>query len=202
MALSSEEIKSNKRKKNLQVIGTIAFISLIPFFYTLSTRYLNTSHWILFTSNSGRFKIEIPNTPNETIKKVKVSYGELIPHLFIYDASNTHDDNISYSISYVDYPDSLINPTDSEWNSKFYDGINEKEINTLHGTIDHVYIDSFNTYPGQEIKISFKIKNMLMVCREEDFFVRNRLYSISVITHSVNDFNNSIDRFFNSFKLL
>ena len=51
-----------------------------------------------------------------------------------------------------------------------------------------------------EIKISFK--DGQIIYRGKEFIVRNRLYSINVITDAKKDFNKEIDHFLGTFKLL
>ena len=184
----------------LKIAGSIFLICILYFGINFFARYINTSKWVNYENKQGRFRIEFPNKPIEIDKLVNSPNGELLAKIFIYDASKNKDDNLSYNISYVDYPDSLVDCNDKEWCLKFFDNLNKRSVNSLHGKLEHVTIDSIEKYPMQEIKVSFKDGQALY--REENCLVKNRLYSMSVITESKYDFNKSIDHFFNTFKLL
>ena len=98
------------RTKNdkLKIIGTILFVTLIPIAYNLIVDYFNSPKWTNFVSNEGQFKIEFPNKPTEITKLVRTEYGQLPIHIISYDASNDNSPNLSYIVSYVDYPDTVI----------------------------------------------------------------------------------------------
>ena len=117
-----------------------------------------------------------------------------------FDASKDKNKNLAYDVTYVDYPDSVINSDSKEKFAQFFKNEAARVATSLHGNLDHETKDSILTYPGMEIKISFK--DGQIIYRGKEFIVRNRLYSINVITDAKKDFNKEIDHFLGTFKLL
>lgn len=187
--------------KNLKTVGTIVLVVLIPLFLKSLFAYFSSPKWIEYTSKEGRFKIEFPKSPSEKIDTLKSDYyGPLFIHLAMYDASNANDDNVTYIIGYVDYPDSLIHSNDKKWIYDFFDTTTAIKVNTIKGKLNNAIRDSINNYPGQKINIS--LFDGEGVYNEKDFFVKNRVYEMSVVTYTKHNFNKSIDHFLNTFKLL
>ncbi|MCF8231715.1 MAG: hypothetical protein K9J27_05940 [Bacteroidales bacterium] len=71
--------------------------------------------WFLLEAEQYGFKIEFPKEPTENSQVVNSEIGELETNIFTYDASkDDKDDNLTYSVSYTEYPDSLINSEKTE----------------------------------------------------------------------------------------
>jgi hypothetical protein len=151
-------------------------------------------------SHEGNFSALMPAKPKRSVKKTVSRIGDL--HNFIYSCIVDKKENESffYLISYVDYPDTLIQAINSrilirntamESMNRFNKAklIAEKNI-------------SIQNNPGYEVIFTGyqRNKGKLIMAKERIFLVKNRMYVLLMLTEAFNN-HNIADRFFDSFQI-
>lgn len=176
------------------------FISLAIFvfafnFITCSARL----DWYEF--KSSEFSITFPDKPDSSQKEIPTEYGDLLLNMFMYDDSKfIHAENFAYVLAYSDYPDSLTNYQDADFLKNFFRKSIDGAVTNVHGKKLSEEKIKLGKYQGREVRVNFKEGAAIITVRI--YLIKNRMYMLQVITDTKNDFNKSIDKFFNSFKLI
>lgn len=151
-----------------------------------------------YQNEAGRFKVAFPSPPEISNKKVNTDLGELVFHVFRLEPET--DDNEKYEVSYMDYPEGFA---DSLSILDIYEVFNASQ-SSLASSPDIQALGTFDLflmgYPGREYRWQFTKENYFR--RLRFFMVKDRLYLLSVKTAPDNNFNKSINQFFNSFELI
>ena len=170
------------------------FISCI-----LLMSFINPDDWFLFEAKNC--KIYFPQKPTEQSQTIVTAIGELKLNIYMYQVpDNKEDDNLVYGLIESDYPDSLINSNKKDILDNFFRNSIDGAVNNVHGKLlseSKIQLDSF---PGREVRIDFR--DGLAVLKMRIYLVRNKMYMEQTITDTKKDFNKSIDRFMDSFKLV
>ena len=175
---------------------TITF-SLITLIAVL-TAFSNPGDWQLFESTD--FQAFYPNLPSSQVKTVNSAVGELKMNIFMYDASNNEkDENLVYGIITTEYPDSIINSSNTEVLQNFFRNSIDGAVNNVNGKLISESTIDIDGFPGREIKVNFR--DGLAVIKMRMYLVNNKIFTLQTITKTENDLNKSIDKFMNSFKL-
>ena len=155
------------------------------------------SEWKKFSSSEGRFSVLIPGVPTEKIIKVNTKAG--IVDLHILQLEGTEFNYLA--VSYGDYPKETVT---KENINKILDGARDGAVSNVHGKLISELIITLDNYPGREIKVEIPNGKHILISRI--YLVRNRLYSISLITHKNNIFTTELydkaHKFFDSFQLM
>ena len=157
--------------------------------------------WKEYTPEHGKCAVLMPGQPTIEEKIVHTELGEIKLNIFMYQPARNSDDNLIYSMSYADYPEgSSIHSDSTEILKDFFNKSRDGAIANIQGKLLSETSESIQGYPGREQRIA--VKNGLAIVRFRSFLVKNRFYNLQVITPAANNFNKSINRFMNSFKLL
>lgn len=148
---------------------------------------MDTSGWVKFTSEQGRFSVLMPELPTDKTETVESEHGPYTTHLFIVrDAVNV------FLIGWVDYHPEFNFNRQSEMEANrdnFVKGINAKLIATRGTTID-----------GYSA-IEFTAETTDRVFKSRVYMVGRRPYQIVIGSPKGQSDTASVDRFFNSFKI-
>ena len=151
-----------------------------------------------FKDEKGKFKISFPIEPEITEQSGVTEYGEITTYSF--KAEPKDDDNLSYEVHYLDYPKEFTDTLSTESIYALFNGSQTSNINSdnvqLIGTFNHNILG----YTGREFRWQdFKTNKF---SRVRFYMVNSRMYLLAVNTKEENNFNVSINQFFESFELI
>ena len=168
--------------------------------YSLISMSMTQPSWDVFKSFDGQFKIL---TPGEMIKKenlIKTEIGELNYITFLHQPTGKDPDNLMYVVSYCDYPKYSIHSDSTELLKEFFDTTVETSVESVKGKLSYSSQIKMNEFPGRLWRVDYNDGNVLIKTRS--FLVKNRFYSIQVISLKDKGMNLRIDKFLDSFSLL
>jgi hypothetical protein len=179
-------------KKAKTLIGIILVL-------VLTAGFTYQTDWFLLKSDG--FQAEFPSEPVSQPQVVNSEIGDLKVNLFMYDASQGGtDSNLVYLVGFTEYPDSLVNSNMTELIPNFFRGSIDGAVKNVNGKILSETVIEINGYPGREVKIDFMEGQAIIMMRF--YLVKNRLFMTEIATETSKVPNKSINRFFNSFKLI
>lgn len=149
--------------------------------------------WKEFTSEEGRFSILLPRTPRQTTETVDTPVGEVDEHTF-----TTIHGNITYIVSYSDYPQDLTTGD----TRAVLNALRDSAVTDFNGKLLNERSISLNGHPGRELEIQVSDDSGTVIAKLHVFLVGNRLYYLYTIVSEEHASSPSIDKFLNSFKLL
>ncbi len=170
---------------------------------SLLASYTLTSQWVWSESKNMGYKIEFPQTPEDSVQVVDSPIGELKMNIKTYEvgAHSPADDNLLYLVNCTVFPDSVIKAqTSTEKDGLFRKTIDGAVKNIGGKIIEEKSIELKGAYPGREIKIDFNNGNAIIFMRL--YLVKNKLFLLETITQTNKVPNAAITRFLNSFQLL
>lgn len=145
--------------------------------------------WSEFTSEEGRFSIQMPGKPTE--KKSPV--GGVEAHSF---SGNTKNEAVE--VVYADFP-ADIELTPGEIESLFDESISQR-IRASGATVLSTEKITLQNYPGREVKV--KPSSGRGSSRIRMYIVRGRLYTLEYLIATDDIRPDSGDTFLDSFKLI
>jgi hypothetical protein len=154
--------------------------------------------WVPFSSKDCT--ILFPKKPVDSQRTIPSAIGPLKITLHLYQPSQgQQDDNYSYALGETEYPDTVVNSGMKSKLDKFFDDAAKGAINNIHGKLISVVRIQINGFPGREIRGEASDGSFIMTMRA--YLVKNKMYSLGVITAKTKSSNASIGRFLNSFEL-
>lgn len=157
--------------------------------------------WIHFESEEFQFEIDFPQKPKAQPQEVETAAGTLKMNMFIYDASEAKSDqNLVYMVNYTAFPKEMLSVDTETGVEEFFRGSIDGAVRNVHGKLLSETIISLGDYPGREVRIDFK--EGLAVITMRTYLVENQMYMLQTITATEQDFNTSIGKFMDSFKIL
>lgn len=160
-----------------------------------------TNDWKEFSPSKSDCAVLMPGEPEMREKLLNSDLGEIKLILYMYQPpKDGSDPNVAYAVSYMDYPADRITSDSSQLIKAFFDNARDGAIRSIQGKLLTEEIIKYKQYPGREQRIDFR--NGMAVIKYRHYLVKNRLYSLQVITPTENNFNKSINKFLDSFKLL
>ncbi|WP_428741128.1 hypothetical protein [Tenacibaculum sp.] len=151
-----------------------------------------------FKDEKGKFKISFPIEPEITQQFGVTKYGEITTYSF--KAKPEDDDNLSYEVHYLNYPKEFTDTLSTENIYALFNGSQTSNIKSdnvqLIGTFNHNILG----YIGREFRWQDIKTNKFS--RVRFYMVNNRMYILAVNTEEENNFNVSINQFFESFELI
>jgi len=148
---------------------------------------VDSSGWASFTSEAGRFSVLMPEIPKEKAETTQSEHGPYTTHLFV-----VRDEVSVYLIGWVDYDPKFNFNRQSEIEANrdnFVKGLNATLVTSRALTIDG--------YPGLE----FTAETVDKIFKSRVLLVGRRPYQIVIGTLKGVDDSDSLNRFFNSFKV-
>lgn len=148
---------------------------------------VDSSGWVKFTSEDGRFSVLMPEIPTDKTETVQSEHGPYTTHLFI-----VRDTTSVFLIGWVDYHPEFNFNRQSELEANrdnFVKGINAKLLTTRASIID-----------GYSA-IEFTAETVDRIFKSRVYMVGRRPYQIVIGSPKGQDDSVSVNRFFNSFKI-
>lgn len=175
---------------------TILLRILVLAFLTMSFR--SSDDWIAFENESCQ--MHFPKKPVDQSRTINTEIGKLVVIMHTYDVPpNEQDDNRSYFLAECEYPDSLLNSDRKDILDKLFRIFINGVVRGVHGKLLSEFVIQLDGYPGRETKID--VIDGVAVITMRFYLVRNRMYIIQTFTDTNKDFNQSITKFMDSFKL-
>ncbi|MEQ6124506.1 hypothetical protein AAON49_09915 [Pseudotenacibaculum sp. MALMAid0570] len=151
-----------------------------------------------FKNKEGRFKISFPSQPILSEKSGETEYGKLTN--FSFKSVSKNDDNLSYQLSYLDYPLSFTDTLTVDHIYALFNGAQNTNINSKTAELIGVFNHKILGYTGREFRWKdTETKNLIRI---RFYLVKNRMYILTVRTEEKNNFNVGINQFFDSFELI
>ena len=143
--------------------------------------------WVRFNSDSGRFTVLMPLTPQEKIQTVQSSIGPYTAHLFSVRSGRS-----VFVVGWVDYEPTFTFNVQSELKANRDNFIQERKATLI--TSNNITIDGHQS-------LEFTAESVDTVYKSRVFIVGRRPYQL--ITETVKGVDDSANttRFFESFKI-
>ncbi|MFA6150399.1 MAG: hypothetical protein WC716_03695 [Chitinophagaceae bacterium] len=175
----------------------ISFISLL-IIIVANTALAKVDKWQAF--KEAGFEIEFPYRPKHTTQAVNTSIGTLNIDAFVYETiAQEQDENLSYSVMTVTYPDSTISSDKLELLPNVFRGAIDGGVANMKGKLLAEKTIEYKGFPGREVCVSFDNDLHIMIMRA--YLVRNKMYMLQVGCDTAKQKNISCSKFLNSFKL-
>ncbi|MDR3678334.1 MAG: hypothetical protein P4L41_00100 [Flavipsychrobacter sp.] len=175
------------------------FLFLIVVLTLTSFKY-PAKEWHEYKLEGSNCSLLMPGAPTKQEKLINTAAGEITFTLFTFEPADSTDDNFIYGLAYVDFPADKLYPDSISWVKGCLDNARDGAISNVHGKFLSEIIIKYKQYSGREIRIDFQ--NGAAVLTARLYLIKNRLYTLQVLTLPDNDFNNSIKKFFDSFMTL
>ena len=178
--------------RNAQRILAVVMILLLSAFVT--------ADWDIFVSKEGNFRIRFPKKPTEGEKVMTGPRGDVTVKHYLYEVGKFRDDNISYDIGFVDYPDTLINTSYKiDLIEKFLDNIAAHAQKDITGNVISLEKTHYKDFPGRHLKM--ELEEAHTIVNMKIYLVNSRIYYLEVRCKPERAKNPSIGNFFNSFEV-
>lgn len=181
-------------KKITSSILFVLFLSGLCAFTTLD-------EWYKFESKEYSFKAEYPGKPTEKVKVLNTAEGDLNLNMFEYVTHKTETESpVAYIASYIEYPIESVNSDDKEKLKQFYRKMVDGVVAKVSGKLMKETIITLEGFEGVEARIEMKEGTEFVKLRV--YLIHNKMYMVEAVTETKNEFNPSINRFVNSFRLI
>ena len=163
--------------------------------------FTTSDEWYQFEHKAFSFKTEYPGKPTTKVKVLNTAEGDLNLNMFEYVSERTETQSaLFYAVSFVEYPVEAVNSNDKEKLKEFYKKWTDKLVARVNGKLIKETIITLEGFEGVEDRIEMKDGAEFVKMRA--YMINNKLYMIEAVTETKNEFNPSINRFMNSFKLI
>ncbi len=176
-------------------ISKMKILLLLSFF-----NFFSQNQWEEFVDLNGRFKISSPGILEEKLDTVQTDLGPLVYHTFFYQAKEKGSDKQVYMVSYCDYPKGIIFADSLDLADEFFQNTMDAAAESVEGEIRYQSDIQLDGHPGKLWRIDYMDGNA--VIKTKAFLVNNRYYAVQTISFYEKNINPSVDRFFDSFRLL
>ncbi len=150
---------------------------------------MDTSGWIKFSNDLGRFSVLVPNAPTEKSETKDSDHGPFTTHLFIVRGSPVSP---VYLIGWVDYDPSFNFNRQAELEAN-----RDNFVKGLQATLVSTRTTVINGYSA----IEFTAETADRIFKSRVLLVGRRPYQIVIGSPKGQDDTANVTRFFNSFKV-
>lgn len=147
---------------------------------------MDSSGWIKFSSDEGRFSVLVPDTPTEKTETTDSTHGPYTTHLFIVRGGTI------FLIGWVDYDPSFNFNRQAELEAN-----RDNFVKGLQATLVSTRATVISGYSA----IEFTAETTDRTFKSRVFMVGRRPYQIVIGSPKGTDDTASVNRFFNSFKV-
>lgn len=175
-----------------------AYSIIVIYLFILSSYGQAQNNTTKFQDKKGKFKISFPAKPKITTQTSETEYGNTT--IYSFKAEPKNDNNLSYEVYYLDYPQSFVDTLSTEGTYALFNGSQKTNINDDNIRSVGVFNRNVLGYVGREYRWQDVKTNKLS--RILFYMVNNRMYILTVNTEKENNFNVSINQFFESFELI
>ena len=163
--------------------------------------FLSQTTWEEFVSLDGRFKVLVPGQMTEQVDSVETEVGTLAYHVFLFQNKNEAEaENLIYMVTYCDYPAGIIFADSIGLTDDFFHETMAAAAETVEGEIIYSADIQINDHPGKQWRIDYLDGGAII--KTKAFLVKNRYYSIQVVTTKERNLNSPANQFLDSFRLL
>jgi hypothetical protein len=174
---------------------------LFALFLLAAFAFTTSDEWYLYESKTYSFKVEYPGKPTEKVKVLNTAEGDLNLNLFEYVTQKTDVESaVAYIASYIEYPIQTVNSDDKEKLKQFYRKMVDGVVTRVSGKLMKETIISLEGFEGVEARIEMKEGTEFVKLKV--YLIHNKMYMVEAVTETKNEFNPSINRFVNSFRLI
>ena len=162
---------------------------------TLCTGCLAEPEWETFSSEEGRFEVEMRGTPEYEARQVPAGGESLTMHNYFLETKNGHQ---VFFVMYVDYPSIILLPGPDA----VLDGACDGALQNAGMSQSSVRELEVEAGAGREIQASGSRDGIEMALKSRMFLSGTRLYQVMVVsTESLSD-SPDIDHYLDSFHML
>lgn len=155
--------------------------------------------WTKYTSNEGRFSINMPAHPRKWDKKEVTVFGKQTTHYITWKPSSFALDKFKlFEVSYTDASVPLSSDS-AHLNMLLDSGINMRKKDFTEMDIDSQPIE-LNGHPGRAFIYNPPRGTTLAIVKE--CIVGNRKYDLTVVAKQNYPTNEELNNFFNSFQIV
>lgn len=154
--------------------------------------------WDSFTFDEYGYQIDFPSEPKYLSQKTNSEVGLLDLHIQLVDY--TMKGGSLYGISYTEYPGSFISSDKKEMLPDYFKAAVNGAVNNMSGELLSESVIEIDGYPGREIKAAIKNGGYHMTMRM--YLVKNKFYSLQVLSLRKAIDEEATKNFFDSFELI
>lgn len=180
-------------RKNVLLLTVVVIIALTAF------KPL-TDEWREYTPENSKCTIAMPGEPSKRERVVNSAIGDLKLIMYMFQPADGTDDNVLYGVSFSDFPEGTIHSDSASIIKQFLDNTRDGAIKSIQGKLLSEVEINYKQYPGREQWVDYK--NGMATINFRYYLVKNRLYTLQVITLADKSNNKSIGKFMSSFKLV
>ncbi len=161
----------------------------------------NLADWKTFTCGEGGFSVLFPGDPVENVQDAQTDLGTITVKQYTFEPTMGKDDNLLYGAGFTFYPEETINSerlSQEDLETVFQNSV-QGSANAVQGKILTVSEISFQGYPGREAEVA--VFNGQGIVKLRTILVKNKMLFFQVIVPAKNNPNDSVNRFFDSFRL-
>lgn len=148
---------------------------------------VDSSGWVQFTSDAGRFSVLMPEIPKDQAETTQSEHGPYTTHLFV-----VRDDVSVYLIGWVDYDPKFNFHRQSEMEAN-----RDNFVKDIKATLVSSRLLTLDGYPALE----FTAETDDRVFKSRVYMVGRRPYQLVIGSPKGMDNSVTLKRFFNSFKV-
>lgn len=172
----------------------------ILFLFSFVSYSLVGQTWEVFQSFDGKFSVLTPGKMEKKENPIETEIGQLNYITYIHQPTSKEADNLVYMVSYCDYPEFSVHSDSTDFISEFFTTTVETAVESVKGELAYSSEISLDEYPGMLWRVNYNDDQALI--KTKAFLVKNRYYSIQVITLKDKSMNLLIDKYLDSFSLL
>lgn len=153
--------------------------------------------WQELNCYSGNFQLQMPGKILEITDSIETEIGKMPYYTFFF--RDEDDFGTVYVASYCEYPKNSVHSDSTGIISDFFATTMDAARMSIHG--DLVYSDDTNYqgYPGKIWRIDYKQGTGII--RSQAFLIKNKFYTLSVISDKIHLLNKQSEFFFDSFEI-
>lgn len=176
-------------------IQNISFLLLGFLFFSFAN-----PDWEVFQSFDGKFKILSPGEMVKKEKTIETGIGNITYVTHLHQPTEKTPDNIVYMVSYCDYPEYSIHSDSTAFLEEFFKTTIESSVESVDGELSYSSDIELGKYSGKLWRVDYNDGKVSI--KTKAYMVKNRLYTLQVITHREKAMNIWADKFLDSFSLL
>ena len=156
--------------------------------------------WEVFQSFDGKFKILSPGDMEKKEKTIETGIGDITYTTHFHQPTEKNPDNLVYMVSYCDYPEYSIHSDSTAFLEEFFKTTIESSVESVNGELSYTSEIKLGKYPGKIWRVDYNDGGASI--KTKAYMVKNRLYTLQVITLKEKALNIWADKFLDSFSLL
>ncbi|QZY55848.1 hypothetical protein [Crassaminicella profunda] len=149
--------------------------------------------FVTFNCEDGGFSVDFPEEPKDEVQTLQTPLGNIDLHMYIVEK-----EDIAYICMYNDYPEELIKQAKAD---DLLVGACNGAVANVNGKNQKVTDVTLGEYPGKDLTYDLEKDGRSVKAHQKIYLVGNRLYQMNIATDKEEENKESINKFFDSFKL-